>query len=86
MQKLGFPEIPAHYMQAATEMLKEKIQAKTSLILSNTDLSYEDKMEIIDHMFDCYTIGKELSVFLHAAEYGSVVFDNDRKDEPNFQD
>lgn len=86
MQKLGFPEIPAHYMQAATEMLKEKIKAKTSLILSNNELSSEEKKVKIDHMFDCYVIGKELSVFLHAAEYGAVVFDDDRKDEPNFQE
>lgn len=86
MTKIGFPEIPAHYVQAATEILKEKIKIKSSLILSRDDLSQEEKNNNIDKMFIWDNIGEELSYFLHAVEYGTVKFDDDRTNEPDFQE
>ena len=84
MQKLGFPTIPPHYMQAATDLLKEKIRAKTSLILSRDDLSPEEKGQQIDEVFVWDDMGNDLSIFLHSVEYAAIVFDKDRTDEPNF--
>lgn len=86
MTKLGFPEIPAHYVQTATELLKEKIKIKSSLILFRDDLSQEEKNNNIDEMFLWNNIGKDLSYFLHAVEYAAVIFDCDRTNEPDFQE
>lgn len=85
LTKVGFPEIPAHYIQSATELLKEHIKIKASLVISRTDLSFEQKEKEIEKIFIWNSLGNSLSYFLQAVEYGAVDFDNDRKCEPDFE-
>ncbi len=86
MTKVGFPEIPAHYIQAATELLKEKIKLKASLVMSRTDLSIEQKRDEIEKIFIWNTLGDSMSYLLQAVEYGAFTFDRDRTAEPDFEE
>lgn len=81
-----FPQVPAHYLEAAMTLLQENIRHSSALVLEDSSMSSEDKREKMSKIFVWDSLAEDLSYFLHAVERGAEIFINDRTIEPDFED